>query len=46
MYKGVNYDISVGQHQPSPGLLSKTRIYMVFIFSCLQIPTTQPLPPV
>ena len=36
VYKGViSYDISAGQHQPSSGLLKKTRIYMVFIFSML-----------
>ena len=31
--QGRNYDISAGQHQPSSGLLRKTRIYMVFMFS-------------
>ena len=36
VYKGViSYDISAGQHQPSSGLLKKTRIYMIFIFSML-----------
>ena len=33
--QGRNYDISAGQHQPSSGLLRKTRIYMVFMFSLL-----------
>ena len=33
--QGRNYDILAGQHQPSSGLLRKTRIYMVFTFSML-----------
>ena len=33
--RGRNYDISAGQHEPSSGLLRKTRIYVVFVFSIL-----------
>ena len=34
--QGRKYDISAGQHQPTSGLLRKTRIYMVFILSTVE----------